>query len=250
MGDPQIIIGGSGMEGLSNADIERTAQRLRKGKQYKDLSTVCVVPTRDKIPARVVESWMGLMNPMNNRFVRLFVRGMEVGAAYEAAVETVLMTPVLNDFKYMLTLEEDNLPPPDGLLKLLETICDCLRPCREHFTIVAGLYYTKGETGQPMIYGDPKKMLGFQPQVPKPDRVQECNGTGMGFTLFHMGLFRDKKLTRPWFKTLQQFDPQKGSEVGTQDLFFMGNVRRLGYRIASDNRVKVGHYDFEQDIVW
>src|SRR4051812_39262464 len=248
--EPQIIIGGTLDAGFNNADIERTRTRLKKGKQYKDLSTIMVVPTRDKIPARVVENWMGLMPPMNNRFLRLFVSGMEVGDAYEAAVETIIAHPILKDFKYMLTVEEDNMPPPDGILRLLETICDCDKPCKDHYVQVAGLYFTKGIEGQPMIYGDPKAIMGFQPQVPRPEQVQECNGTGMGFTLFHLGLFKDKKLKKPWFKTVQSYSPESGAAQGTQDLYFMGNIRRLGYRIASDNRVKVGHYDYENNEVW
>jgi hypothetical protein len=101
-----------------------------------------------------------------------------------------------------------------------------------------------------MIYGDPKGILGFQPQVPKVNQVQECNGTGMGFTLFDLNLFRDERITRPWFQTLNEWTPEGGSRVGTQDLFFMGNCRKLGYRVASDNRVKVGHYDAQNRIVW
>jgi hypothetical protein len=38
--------------------------------------------------------------------------------------------------------------------------------------------------------------------------------------------------------------------VGTQDLYFMANERRAGYKIASDNRVKVGHFDPVNRIVW
>src|SRR5262245_23538556 len=168
-----------------------------------------VVPTRGVIPARVVESWMGLMSPMNNPFVRMFISGMEVGDAYNAAVDTILAHPVLSKFPYMLTVEEDNLPPPDGLLRLLESMDD--------YAAVGGLYWTKGEGGQPMIYGDPKAILAFQPQVPIPDRVQECNGLGMGFTLFRLDTFRDKKIPRPWFKTVQEWSPDKGGRVGTQD---------------------------------
>lgn len=242
MGEPQFI---SSFEGIHNADLKKANERLAKGKAYKNLSTVCVVPTRGVIPARVVENWMNLQTPMNNPFVRIFVSGAEVGEAYEKAVELCLAHPVLKDFRYLLTLEEDNLPPFDGLLKLFENICDCEKVCTEHFAQVAGLYWTKGELGQPMIYGDPKGIVGFQPQRVKPNAVQECNGTGMGFTLFHMGLFRDKKLERPWFRTVQ------GAEgLGTQDLYFMGKIRKLGYRVASDNRVRVGHYSLSEDVVW
>jgi hypothetical protein len=79
MGEPQIIIGGD--VGLHNRDLRKAAKRVRQGKQYRDLSTVCVIATRGVIHARVVESWMGLITPMNNPFVRMFVSGMEVAAA-------------------------------------------------------------------------------------------------------------------------------------------------------------------------
>lgn len=235
MADPQIIIGGD--IGVHNRRAKVTRDRLRDGKVYRDLSTVCVVPTRGVVPARVVESWMNLMSPMNQPFVRIFVEGMEVGEAYQRAVELILDNPVLKKFKYLLTLEEDNIPPSDGLLKLYENI--------DKYAVVAGLYYTKGEGGQPMIYGDPKGLLTFNPQVPRVNTVQECNGTGMGFTLFDMKLFKDKKIPKPWFKTVQEV-----GRVGTQDLYFMGKVRSAGYKIASDNRVKVGHYDSETRIAW
>lgn len=239
MSEPQIIIGGE--MGFHNSDLKRSRERLKSGKQYRDLSTVCVVPTRGMIPARVVESWMGMLTPMNNAFIRLFVQGMEVGDAYNAAVEMILAHEQLKNFKYLLTLEEDNMPPPDGLLKLYESIDD--------YAAVGGLYWTKGEGGQPMIYGDPKGILSFQPQQVQVDKVQECNGLGQGFTLFNMSLFVDKKIPRPWFKTLQEYDPATGAQVGTQDLYFFSKVRKAGYRVACDTRVKVGHID-AQGMVW
>jgi hypothetical protein len=185
------------------------------------------------IPARAVENWMGLMTPMNQKVVRLFVAGMEVGEAYNQAIRTILAHPDLSTWKYVLTLEEDNLPPPDGLLKLYEHIDD--------YAAVGGLYWTKGEGGQPMIYGEPTGLLNFRPQVPKVDAIHECNGLGMGFTLFRMDLFRE--LPDPWFRTVQEWDPVKGGKGYTQDLYFFENVRKAGHRVACDTRVKVGHLD-------
>lgn len=238
--EPTIIIGGD--IGVHNKQPAKTRKRIKDGKAYRDLSTVMVVPTRGMIPDRVVQSWFDMVPMMNQAFVRMFIARMEVAAAYNAAVNTILNHPALQNFKYMLTVEEDNMPPPDGLHRLFESI--------DQYAIVAGLYYTKGDNGQPMIYGDPKGMLTFQPQVPRVNQVQECNGTGMGFTLFDMNLFRDEKIPQPWFRTLSEWTPEGGARVGTQDLYFMGNARKAGYRIASDNRVKVGHYDPVNRIVW
>ena len=238
MSDPQIIMGGD--VGRHNAS-ERSQERLSQARTYKDLSTVCIVPTRGQIPAQVVESWMGMASPMNQKFVRLFITGLEVGAAYSAGVETILSHPELSKWKYLLTLEEDNIPPPDGLLRLYESI--------DGYAAVGGLYWTKGEEGQPMIYGDRTEPMNFIPQVPQPDSVQDCWGLGMGFTLFDLEVFRDERLDRPFFKTIQTFDPT-GQKAATQDLDFFGRIGKLGHKVACDTRVKVGHFDINEGIVW
>lgn len=236
---PQIII--ESRAGVHNTSPE-TQDRLIKGNTYKDLSTICIVPTRGVIPARVVQSWMAFISPMNQKFTRIFVIGMEVGEAYSSAIAQILEHPELSKWKYLLTLEEDNIPPPDGLLKLYENI--------EKYAAVGGLYWTKGEGGQPMIYGEGKDGdLHFRPQLPVQE-IQECDGLGMGFTLFDMNIFKDPRIEKPWFKTLQDFTPGIGAHIMTQDLYFFEKIRKLGYKVACDTRVKVGHYSVEQDVVW
>ncbi len=138
----QIIVPST--EGLHNSNPDTNA-RLERAKSYKDLSTIIVSPVVGAIDPIVVQSWMGLMRPMNQKvFGPIFVKGFEVGEAYNNAIEMILSNEALKDFKYLCTLEHDNLPPPDGLLKLYESI--------EQFDVVGGLYWTKGEEGQPMIY--------------------------------------------------------------------------------------------------
>lgn len=238
---PQIVI--ENFEGVHNKNLDQTIARLETQKFYKDLSTICIIPTRGMIHAKVVQSWWGLMTPMNQKFIRIFAIGMEVGVAYSSMIEQILANPILSQWKYILTLEEDNMPPPDGLLKLYENI--------DKYDVIGGLYWTKGELGQPMIYGDPNSIpLNFVPQVPKPDTIQPCNGLGMGFNLFKMDIFRDQRIPKPWFRTVQEYTPGVGIRGYTQDLYFYENIHKLGYKVACDTRVKVGHYDAENDIVW
>lgn len=237
---PQIVI--PDFKGIHNSNPEQTAERLKKAKSYKDLSTIIVCPTRGTIPAKVVQSWINLIRPMNQKVLGpMFAIGLEVGEAYNQVITSIMANPELAKFKYLLTIEEDNCPPPDGLLKLYESM--------DRYDVVGGLYWTKGEGGQPMIYGDPKVMpKNFIPQVPITNTVQECNGLGMGFNLFKIDMF--KKMKAPWFKTLQEYDPDKGSKVYTQDLYFYENAAKEGYRFACDNRICVGHYDYENDTMW
>lgn len=229
--------------GHHNDYLDASRDRLLRGKTYKDLSTICIIPTRGMISAAVVQSWMGLMTPMNQKFFRFFVENMEVGEAYSAAIEQILANPELSKWKFILTMEEDNMPPPDGLIKLYESI--------EKYDVVGGLYWTKGEDGQPMIYGNPKEMpLSFAPQVPIPNTIQEARGLGMGFNLFRLSIFKDKKLPRPFFKTQQEFVENVGIKCYTQDLYFYENAGKLGYNFACDTRVRVGHYDAVNKMCW
>jgi hypothetical protein len=196
------------------------------------------------IPAKVVQNWMGLMPLMNQKFIRIFMIGLEVGEAYSQAIDMILAHEDLSKWQYILTLEEDNMPPPDGFSKLIESI-------NQGYDVVGGLYWTKGPGGQPMIYGDPNVMpRTFIPQLPIPETVQPCNGLGMGFTLFKLSMFKDKRLPRPFFKTMSEYKPGQGCQVFTQDLYFFNNAVSLGFKFACDNRVRVGHYSTEEDLIW
>lgn len=226
--------------GYHNQNLEQQRDRLVRGNTYKDLSTVCVVPTRGLISAKVVQAWLGLMTPMNQKFMRLFIEKMEVGEAYNHAID-IIMGSELSKWKYVLTMEEDNMPPPDGLINLYDGMKD--------FDVIGGLYWTKGEGGQPMCYGDPAMMpKNFIPQIPKVNGLHHCNGLGMGFTLFKMEIF--KKMPKPWFRTLQEYIPGGGARAYTQDLYFFEQAAMHGYKFACDTRVKVGHYDVDRDMIW
>src|SRR6185503_17373059 len=125
--------------GIHNGQIDASTARLIRGNTYRDLSTVWITPTRGDVKARVVSSWIALMRPMNQPFVGpLFIEKDEVGVAYQKMFDIILENPELSKWKYVLTCEDDNLPPSDGLMKLYESI-------EKGYDCVAGLYWTKGE---------------------------------------------------------------------------------------------------------
>ena len=238
MNDKRIA---AGFGGFHNQN-PNSAARVAKGKGYKDASVKCVIPSRGKIHARVVERWFGLMTPMNQRFFRMFMIGMPVDQAYNVAIETIMGHPELKNWPYILTLEDDNIPPLDGILRLIDDM--------DEADVVGGLYWLKGENGQPMIYGDPNVMpLNFWPQVPRENQLQACNGLGMGFTMFKTSIFSDERIPKPWFKTEQSME-NGGVRMYTQDLYFFEKIHGLGYKVACDTRIKVGHYDADNDFIW
>jgi len=181
---------------------------------------------------------MQVMSAPNSALAKMCVEAFEVGKAYNEAITQVLSHPQLGKFPYIITVEEDNTPPADGLLNLYESI--------QHYDVVGGLYHIKGEGGSPMIWGDPKEPNSYIPQAVKKDEIQECNGLGMGFTLFRTDMFRNPGFEfGQWFKTVSS-----GKDMMTQDLYFFRRAKELGYKFASDNRVKVGHFDIGSGEIW
>lgn len=240
MAAPQIVI--PDYAGFHNTD-PNTAERLKKSKSFQDLSTICIVPCVGPIPPKIVQSWRSMMTPMNQKFIMIMVENMEVGAAYSDTIEMIINHPDLSNWKYILTMEHDNAPPPDGLLKLYENM--------DKFDGIGGIYFTKGEGGQPMCYGKPEVFpVNFIPFLPSDTTITPCRGVAMGFTLFKLNMFKDKRLPRPLFETKQSYTPGIGAQAYTQDLKFCQEAGALGYKFAVDGRVHVGHYDYKEDKFW
>jgi hypothetical protein len=230
--------------GRHNADLQASAGRILESGSWKTQRVVMLIPAGRMVPSKAALSWMNLIFPPNNGVVRWLCLNMEVGEAYSAAIEQVLQHPDLSQWEYLLTVEHDNLPPADGVLKLIQRL-------EQHpeLACVGGAYWTKGEEGVLQAWGDPRDpIVNFRPQPPDPNGgLVECCGTGMGFNLFRLSMFRDQRLRRPWFKTLTGIE---GQGVGTQDLYFWSDARKYGYRCAIDCSVLVGHLDVNTDIVW
>lgn len=231
--------------------VDEVAPRLKgfdqlgtiAGSTYQDNSTHVVIPTRGLIDSRVVSSWQNMIAPMNQKRSVLFARGDEVGKAYDAMISNLLANPDLSSWKYVLTLEDDNIVPPDAHIRLLESIE------WGHFDVVGALYFTKGAINMPMAYGDPDEylrtgVLDFRPrnvaEAVAAGQVMPVNGTAMGCTLYRLELF--KELPPPWFITMADVvDGQ--AQAFTQDLSFSQRLKRAGKRLAVDCRVRVGHLD-------
>lgn len=222
-----------------------------KGSTYEDNSTIIVVPTRGMIHHRVVSAWQNLIAPMNQKRAFSYATGHEVGKAYDAVISSILMDPTLSKWKYIMTLEDDNLPPPDAHTKLLETIH------AYNFDAVSGIYFTKGDFNMPMAYGDPDEysltgVLDFKPRdirvALEKGQIMPVNGIAMGCALWKMDLFRE--IRAPWFVTVNEWIPEKGVALMTQDLNFCEKAKKAGKRFGVDCRCRVGHLNLDDGRVY
>ena len=236
---------------IQSAGLGYERVQLLPGSTYRDSSTVLLIPTRGMMHHRFVSSLQSLIAPMNQKRAMFFVAGDEVGHAYNRMIQHVLDNPDLSKWKYVMTVEDDNLLPPDAQVRLLEAI--------EHgnYDAVSGIYFTKGDLNMPMAYGDPMKfrqtgVLDFQPldiraALAKGNLV-EVNGIAMGCSLYRMELFR--QIPAPWFVTVADVIEGQGVRAFTQDLYFAERACRAGKRFAVDMRVRVGHLCVNTGIVY
>lgn len=248
MSKPEIVTLGSGYH---NENLPETTQRLIKGGSWKKQRCILLIPAGDTIPAKVYLSHCGLIFPPNQAAHRMLAQGMEVGEAFSSAIDSIVgnpyanppidPNPVLSEFEFLVTLEHDNIPPQDGLIKLIERM-------EQHpeFSWISSLYFCKGFGGCTQIWGDINDpIINYRPMPPDPNGgLVECYGTGMGFAIWRLSMFKDLRLRRPFFKTLKGLN---GEGVGTQDLYFSSDARKYGYRCAVDCSVRTGHFDLKGD---
>ena len=257
-----------------------TAQALAaydRSSVYRDMSHVLLVATRGMIPIDVVNTWLSLGLPANQPCAGLVSeRGKEVGAAYEQLFAEVTDTaasvakfgaysPGFLATRFAVTMEEDNILPGDGLLKLLSAIYTCpdcggevgakvvdgeLKPVTDDswkcadcgadgYSAVSGLYWMKTEPPVPMAFGDPSEPLDFKPRrvvdAIRDESIIEVNGIAMGFAVWRKAVF--SKISRPWFRT---------EDGTTQDIYFCKKARaEVGARFGVHCGVGVGHLNVQ-----
>lgn len=240
MPDPQIIMGWGSSERERNFARDNLTSHT-----YQDTSTIIVMPAVGDIPARVTDCFRSLMAPPNTKTTHLIVSNLEVGTAYETAIDIIFGHPDLATWRYMFTFEQDNLVPPHALLKLQRGMIE------GGYDVLGGLYFTKGEDGVAQIWGDRSEPLNFRPQLPQYDTIVDCWGTGLGCTLIDLDVFRKKmeKVPRPWFQTLSGIE---GQGQYTQDLRFFSQAYEHGVelKVGIDCSLDIGHLDVKTGVVW
>lgn len=267
--------------------LEEAAERLSQGppngggllvaelpppspeESYRDRSTVLVCPTRGFIDTRVLDSWQVMIAPPNQKKIGpIFARGYEVGKAYSRLIANILEHEHLRTWKYVLTLEDDNIIPPDAHIRLLEVL-----ESHPEFDAVAGLYHMKDAARTPMAYGDAADFrrtgktnywpLPISKLDPNGGPVEVC-GIPMGCTLWRMDLFREVPPSH--FVTLSDWILTKDGlvrhdeitveqSVGakrdmTQDMAYCEVALGKGKRFAVVPSVPVGHLDAQNGMVY
>lgn len=291
--------------GLTPRVIRPPAARER----YYDESTVIVCPTRrtkfcaecglstvdaeekcacgavigGKIDFQVLDSWMGLVAPMNqNREGPIFALehrygktseqlvqrdgpllavGYEVGRAYDALIEGILAAPGLKNHHYLMTVEDDNILPWDAQLKLLDSMHHARTKDGKPFDAVSGLYRTKEDAHIPLAFGDAAEYrrtgkVSFRPfDIATVPPCAPCSDPSSGAEHDHvvevLGIPMGCALWKlslfrelpPPWFVTKQNEYRARRNGTTQDLYFSQRCIEAGKRLGIDRRVHVGHKD-------
>jgi hypothetical protein len=223
---------------------------------YQDKSIACIIPTRGSVDVEVIDSWFKLITPVNHRFSKLFIANGELADAYNTGVLLVLNNPMLSACRFLLTMEDDNIPPPDGILKLIDSMIE-----HEHkddkYWAISGVYWTKPSRDciehAPIAWGcvEDGEWNMKAPPLKEDGSVTQCCLIPQGFTLYDLDLFR--KMEYPWFKVVEH-NPNNNDidwePPATQDSYFFKKVWEAGLKVGIRADVKVGHLDPKTKQIW
>ncbi len=224
--------------------------RTLEGTSYRDHSTLLCILTREMMHFLAVARQDCLMWPPNVVRAKEMIIKDEVGEGRNNMVKRFLEDPSYQSFRWLMFWDDDVLPPADGLMRLL-------RWTEEH-KVISGLYHTKGEPPQPLMYRKGKGQFGSEvtwaTMLPGldwiPEDPVEVDGCGMGFALIEREVL--EAIEPPWFKTRCEITEEGGQLLGTEDLYFCAKLREALPLVKPlvDTSVRCDHLDVKTGIPW
>ena len=214
-------------------------ERLRVPEKYPHIG-ICI-PTRDKSSPLAV-NLNKLPVPRGYRTSLFTVSNLLVDEARINLVQQCLD----NDCDYVLFIDDDIVPPIDGLFKLVEHIE------KDDIDIISGDYPLKG-----LVKNSIHLQLDSQNMVQELERCDTIINNnlqlvknnwiiGLGFCLIDINFF--KQAQPPWFKCHSK-NPVTENDVN-EDAHFSELAHQNGFNIYIDRSLKCLHLDFQNQIVY
>ena len=129
---------------------------------------------------------------------------------------------VLGDYEFLLSVEQDNVIPPDTFVRLNEYMLANKVP------IVSGLYFTKSQPPEPILYRG--RGNGSFRDFKMGDKVW-CDGIAFGLTLIHGSIIKAL-----WDESEEY---KVGNEV-TRKVFELPNYNKVNYGFGNEDKDQIG----------
>lgn len=169
-------------------------------------------------------------------FRKILIPGQVIslyGAPFDHARNMGCRAAIDNGFEWLFFLDDDVIPPPDVLPRLMAHKVD----------IVSGVYFRRNEPIVPCMQkldkdGNPTWITSFSwPGLIEVDHV------GAGCLLIHRRVLEAMKsdAPRPWFEWLCDHGNLKKTEMTSEDFTFCRRARQAGFKIHVDTSVHCVH---------
>ena len=142
-------------------------------------------PSRGLVRTEWIQARYGQIIPTNWSMVEMVQYvSPYMPIAYQLADAQNMMAKkvVEDDYQWIIYIEDDNVIPPDGILRFNEYIN------KGDVPVVSGLYFTKGHPCEPLIYRG--RGNSYYSDWKMGDLVW-CTGMPFGFRLEHAGLIKE-----------------------------------------------------------
>jgi hypothetical protein len=215
----------------------------------------CCTPTLGSTSVEWASILRAMAWPMNIGYTNFFVRdevGREIAEARNRCVQLALeYDNERHELSEVFWLDDDVLVMNRLALLVLRG---------HNRPIASGVYFTKCEPSEPLLF--PGRGCGTAP-FPA-EGAHEMWGHGMGLALVRTEVYRrmlkeldlgvDKYGRPAWYRTTGYEHAEVDGDVvwtgGTEDLYFLENASKLGYKPLVDcTRAAFGwHYDRDKDV--
>jgi len=178
--------------------------------------------------------WRKAFNALRSRLSQVLIHietaGKKKYEEIEASRNYIAERALKLGARYLFFLDDDVVPPPDCLEKLLEALYG------DSQARVAGAIYPRRRSNEPLVWdsqGEPMKL-----EV-ESGRIFRCGGVGGGCMMIDTRVFA--KLKRPWFYSAT---PTRTKEpLWSDDVLFCAAVTREGYDVLAHGGVRCKHLD-------
>ena len=164
------------------------------------------------------------------------------GKRVDEARTELIKSSIENNSEFILFVDNDIVPPEDGLCKLIKTMEEY-----DNIGAISGDYYLKGDPSHSVhLQLDKKGMVKELDRLDLEEDLVKSNWmVGLGFCLIRTSIFNH--IREPWFLCHSRDSKENGVN---EDSHFCELVFQAGYKIIIDKSVQCLHYEFESNKIY
>ena len=150
------------------------------------------------------------------------------GKPFDDMRNEVVVEALRNGSEHLLFLDDDVIPPPSGVKRLLE----------HGLPAVSGLYYRRKNPILPVAYYDTKPKPSFIGSF-QPNALITVDLVGAGCLLLQRRIF--EIIPKPWFEWTASRENLPEEERTSEDINFGRKLRKFGIGVKLDTSVRCRH---------